>query len=100
LRWFERLTGYAAELLELSVPVVLAGDHNVLPTELDVYKPECWVDNALFRQEVRIVFENLVTQDWIDALRTMHPNWGAIRKISDIPGNVQHLSFKSQEYSM
>ena len=53
LRWFERLSAHAAELLERGVPVVLAGDFNVMPTELDVYKPERWVDDALFRPEVR-----------------------------------------------
>ena len=74
LRWFERLTEYAAELLELGVPVVLAGDYNVMPTELDVYKPERWVDDALFRPEVRIAFKDLVAQGWTDALRTLHPN--------------------------
>jgi exodeoxyribonuclease-3 len=36
LKWFQRLTEYAAELLELGVPVVIAGDYNVMPTELDV----------------------------------------------------------------
>ncbi len=36
LAWFHRLTAYAAELLELDVPVILAGDYNVMPTELDV----------------------------------------------------------------
>lgn len=49
LRWFQRLHDYAAELLELEVPVVLVGDYNVMPTELDVYKPERWTDDALFR---------------------------------------------------
>jgi exodeoxyribonuclease-3 len=39
LRWFKRLQDYAAELLELEVPVILVGDYNVMPTELDVYKP-------------------------------------------------------------
>ena len=52
LRWFERLTRYAAKLLKSRMPVVLAGDYNVMPTELDVYKPERWVDDALFRPEV------------------------------------------------
>lgn len=73
LRWFQRLTGYAAELLTLEVPVVLAGDYNVMPTELDVYKPERWVDDALFRPEVREAFRVLVDQGWTDALRTLHP---------------------------
>ena len=74
LRWFERLTKYAAEMLALDVPFVLAGDFNVMPTDLDVYKPERWIDDALFRPEVRAAYQQLVAQGWTDALRTMHPN--------------------------
>lgn len=73
LRWFERLKAHAASLLALEVPVVLAGDYNVMPTELDVYKPERWVDDALFRPEVRAAFSDLVAQGWTDAVRERHP---------------------------
>lgn len=73
LRWFQQLTDYAAELLALDVPVILAGDYNVIPTELDVYKPERWVDDALFRPEAREAFGVLVGQGWTDALRALHP---------------------------
>jgi exodeoxyribonuclease-3 len=73
LAWFERLTKHAAELLRSGGHVLLAGDYNVMPTELDVYKPERWVDDALFRIEVRQAFERLVAQGWTDALRTLHP---------------------------
>jgi exodeoxyribonuclease-3 len=73
LRWFRRLTDYAAGLLALDVPVVLAGDYNVMPTDLDVYNPERWRDDALFRPEVRSAYAALVAQGWTDALRTMHP---------------------------
>lgn len=73
LRWFKRLHDYAAELLELEVPVVPVGDYNVMPTELDVYKPERWTDDALFRIEVREAYRNLVSQAWTEALREMHP---------------------------
>lgn len=73
LRWFARLTAHAQELLALGVPVVLAGDFNVMPTELDVYRPERWLDDALFRPEVRAAFERLTAQGWTDALRAMHP---------------------------
>ena len=44
-----------------------------MPTELDVYKPERWVDDALFRPEVRAAFQRLVEQGWTDALRELHP---------------------------
>jgi exodeoxyribonuclease-3 len=74
LRWFERLIAHAAELLALNQPVVLAGDYNVMPTDLDVYAPERWHDDALFRPEVRDAFHRLTVQGWIDALRALHPN--------------------------
>jgi exodeoxyribonuclease-3 len=73
LRWFERLSAYAAELISTGMPVVLAGDFNVMPAELDVYKPERWVDDALFRPEVREAFHRLIAQGWTDALRALHP---------------------------
>ena len=73
LAWFERLIAHAAELLASGAPVALIGDYNVMPTELDVYKPERWVNDALFRVEVREAFRRLVAQGWTDALRTLHP---------------------------
>jgi exodeoxyribonuclease-3 len=74
LRWFERLTIHAADLFASGKPVVLTGDYNVMPTELDVYKPERWVDDALFRPETRAAFKTLVSQGWTDAIRKLHPN--------------------------
>lgn len=73
LKWFERLIVRGAELVASKTPVIMAGDYNVMPTELDVYKPERWVDDALFRPETRAAFATLVEQGWTDALRTMHP---------------------------
>ncbi|HZV64559.1 MAG TPA: exodeoxyribonuclease III, partial [Telluria sp.] len=44
LKWFDRLILHGAELLASGGPVVMAGDFNVMPTDLDVYKPERWVN--------------------------------------------------------
>jgi exodeoxyribonuclease-3 len=74
LRWFERLNAYASALLATGAPAVLAGDFNVMPTDIDVYKPERWVDDALFRPEVREAFHRLTGQGWTDALRKLHPD--------------------------
>jgi exodeoxyribonuclease III len=74
LRWLDRLTLHAAELISGSAPVVLAGDFNVIPTERDVYKPERWVDDALFRVETREAFGRLMAQGWTDAIRALHPD--------------------------
>jgi len=74
LRWFERLHAYATDLLELDVPVALVGDFNVMPTDLDVYAPERWRDDALFRPEVRQAFAELVAMGWTDTVRSLHPD--------------------------
>ena len=73
LRWLARLLAHAAELVVSDAPVVLLGDYNVIPTAADVYKPERWVDDALFRIEVREAFTRLLKQGWSDAIRVLHP---------------------------
>jgi exodeoxyribonuclease-3 len=73
LKWFERLIAHAATLVAMDAPVVVCGDFNVMPTELDVYKPERWLDDALFAPEVRAAWFRLLEQGWTDALRHLHP---------------------------
>lgn len=74
MRWYKRLQAHAAELLATGAPVILAGDYNVMPTDLDVYAPDRWRDDALFRMEVRKAYADLVGQGWTDALRQLHPD--------------------------
>lgn len=73
LNWFRRLNAHAKELLTMDMPVVLAGDYNVIPTEQDVYKPERWLDDALFRPETRTAFNELLMQGWTDGIRKLYP---------------------------
>jgi exodeoxyribonuclease-3 len=74
LKWFERLIAHAEGLRRAKVPAILAGDYNVMPADLDVYKPERWIGDALFRPEVRAAFHRLVALGWSDALRQLHPD--------------------------
>ncbi|WP_083227809.1 DNA ligase D [Mucilaginibacter sp. PPCGB 2223] len=74
LRWFERLSAHAKDLVDRDLPVLLIGDYNVMPTELDTYKPEKYLDNALFRPESRQAYKDLVDQGWTDAIRTLYPD--------------------------
>jgi exodeoxyribonuclease III len=73
LAWMERLIARAATLVEVDHPVVLAGDYNVIPTDLDVYKPERWLDDALFQPAPRAAFRDMLEQGWTDAIRRLHP---------------------------
>jgi exodeoxyribonuclease-3 len=73
LAWIDRLIDHAADLIATGLPVVLAGDYNIIPTDADVYKPERWLDDALFAPAARAGFERLIAQGWTDAIRTLHP---------------------------
>jgi len=73
LRWLGRLDKHAKTLIATCLPVLLVGDYNVIPTELDTYKPEKYLNNALFRTEVRKAYQKLLAQGWRDAIRTLYP---------------------------
>lgn len=74
LKWFERLQARAELLISSEKPAILIGDFNVMPTEKDVYKPEKWINDALFRIEVRDAFFELLNQGWTDAIREIYPD--------------------------
>jgi exodeoxyribonuclease III len=73
LAWLERLTTRAAELVAAGVPVVLAGDYNVVPTVHDIYPTRSLDKNALIQPESRAAFARLLAQGWTDALRNLYP---------------------------
>jgi len=74
LAWFDAFNAYAATLLAADVPVILAGDWNVGPTDFDIYRPGALDGNALIQPESRAAFAAILAQGWTDALRTLHPD--------------------------
>ncbi len=65
---------HARDLKKAKIPVVLAGDFNVVPTERDIYPTTSYDDDALVQPESRKAYARLLRQGWIDSLRTMHPD--------------------------
>lgn len=74
LAWTERLLDHAAELFGTGLPVVLAGDYNIVPEPRDIYETTSYRDNALVQKESRALFARLLDQGWTDALRKVHPD--------------------------
>lgn len=74
LRWFERLIAHAQELWNSGLPVVLAGDYNVVPTQADIYETSSYKTNALVQPAPREAYARLLAQGWTDALRKTHPH--------------------------
>jgi exodeoxyribonuclease III len=73
LAWFERLIKHAKPLYALDGPVILAGDFNVVPTDFDIYDPKSWRRDALLQPQSRECFARLLSQGWVDSIRTLHP---------------------------
>jgi exodeoxyribonuclease-3 len=74
LAWFERLIAHANNLITSGVPVVLAGDYNVVPTPEDIYPTRSLDKNALVQPASREAFKRLLRQGWTDALRKQYPS--------------------------
>jgi exodeoxyribonuclease III len=74
LAWLKRLAVHAAELLTAGVPVVLAGDYNVVPADRDIYPSKSWIKDALLQPESRAAYADLLKQGWLDAVWAVHPN--------------------------
>ena len=74
LAWFKRLQTHANTLLKGKMPVVLAGDYNVAPTEIDIYPTKSWDNDALVQPESRTAYAKLLAQGWTDAIRELYPD--------------------------
>jgi exodeoxyribonuclease-3 len=74
LAWLERLARHARELHRAGVPVVLAGDYNVVPTDFDIYPTKSYARDALVQPESRAAFQRILKQGWTDAIRSLHPD--------------------------
>jgi exodeoxyribonuclease III len=74
LAWLARLAAHAAELYAAGVPVVLAGDFNVVPTERDIYPTKSYAKNALVQPQSRAALRRILDQGWVDAIRSLHPD--------------------------
>ena len=87
LRWMERLAEHAQELLDSKLPIVLAGDYNVVPEPRDIYVTTSYRDNALVQPEARAGYQALLDQGWTDALRKKHPDDPALYTFWDYMRN-------------
>jgi exodeoxyribonuclease-3 len=74
LAWLARLARHAGALYAEDVPIVLAGDYNVVPTAFDIYQTKSYDKDALVQPQSRAAFQHILDQGWADAIRTLHPD--------------------------
>jgi exodeoxyribonuclease-3 len=104
LAWMDRLIAHAADLLAADVPVVLAGDFNVVPTDRDIYPTRSYDKDALLQPEARACYARLLRQGWRDAIRALYPDepaytyWSYLRNRwpRDAGLRIDHLLLSGQ----
>ena len=74
LDWTSKLVAHAEELFGTGLPVVLAGDYNIVPEPRDMYQTTSYKDNALVQPASRKLFADLLEQGWTDAIRAIYPD--------------------------
>lgn len=73
LAWMERLRAFAESELKNELPLVIAGDYNVIPADQDVRHPQNWLTDALFLPQTREAFRKIVALGFTESFRALHP---------------------------
>ncbi|HEV7512675.1 MAG TPA: exodeoxyribonuclease III [Candidatus Acidoferrum sp.] len=76
LAWMDRLINEMVSWKKKNVPVIIGGDFNVIPEDLDCHKPSSWIHDALFQPEPRARYRAMLNLGYTDAFRTLHPGEG------------------------
>lgn len=74
LKWFDRLIRHSRALTKENIPVILAGDFNVVPDlSIDIYSTKSWDKDALTQPMPRKQYQTLLEEGWLDSVRAIHP---------------------------
>jgi exodeoxyribonuclease-3 len=73
LAWMDRLEMQMRAWRRSNLPVLIGGDFNVIPEDIDCHKPASWIHDALFQPEPRGRFRDMLALGYTDAFRTLHP---------------------------
>ena len=76
LAWMDRLNLEMSAWLGKEMPVLIGGDFNVIPEDIDCHKPSSWIHDALFQPETRARYRALLDLGYSDAFRSLHPGEG------------------------
>ncbi|HEV8063880.1 MAG TPA: exodeoxyribonuclease III [Acidimicrobiales bacterium] len=78
LEWLHRLVPFVAETTRQSESVVVCGDFNVAPTDLDVYDPSAFVGDTHVTPAERQALGDLLDLGLVDVVRALYPNTGGL----------------------
>ena len=78
IEWMNKFYEYIAKLYHDNIPMIIAGDFNVIPTDDDVYSPENYKNDACAHPKTRKEFRKLINLGLCDTVKHFIPgntNW-------------------------
>ncbi len=69
LAWMERMERHAAQMLKDEMPLVMAGDYNIIPQDEDAARPQVWQKDALALPQSRAAFRRILDLGFTEAFR-------------------------------
>jgi exodeoxyribonuclease III len=78
LAWMDRLIKQMCRWRDQNTPVLIGGDFNVIPEDIDCHKPASWIHDALFQPETRARYRQMLELGYTDVFRQLHPDQGGL----------------------
>ena len=72
IRWLQAFKEYAIKLLQNEEPIILGGDYNICPSKLDVANEELIFEDAIYQEEVKNIYREIINSGYIDAFRSFN----------------------------
>ena len=76
LNWLDLLIKFLEKKFKEGNSIIISGDFNIIPEEIDVYNPEKYLNDALFRLEIRKKFWELINLGLNDSFRSVNKKGG------------------------
>jgi exodeoxyribonuclease-3 len=70
--WLTKFLKSVKKELTLEKNIIISGDFNIIPEEIDVYNHEKYIDDALFKIEIRKFYRELLNYGFKDMFRFIH----------------------------
>ena len=69
VKWLDLLIKYLQKKIKNEESILVCGDFNIIPEDVDVYAPEKYENDALFRIEIRKKYRQIINLGFTDTFR-------------------------------
>jgi len=74
LNWLKHFTLWLKNEMESYPDIIIAGDFNIAPQDIDCHDPEAWKNSVLVSPKEREAFQKIIDLGLSDSFRTIHPS--------------------------